>query len=137
MGTTFMNLIERLMIEADQFAVKSIHPRSKVGCAMRHSFGAQLVGGFNQPIEGTEDWLHAEVDAIAKAAESSFPTLGAFMGLNWFPCATCATVIVKAGIRVLAYNDPMARLRWHDPKYNFQASHTILTNAGVELIPCV
>ena len=46
------------------------------------------------------DWvLHAEENAIIKAAKYGHATDGADMYVNWFPCAKCAGMIVQAGIK--------------------------------------
>jgi dCMP deaminase len=46
------------------------------------------------------DWvLHAEENAIIKAAKYGHATDGADMYVNWFPCSKCAGMIVNAGIK--------------------------------------
>jgi dCMP deaminase len=46
------------------------------------------------------DWvLHAEENALLRAAKYGHATDGADMYVNWFPCAKCAGMIVNAGIK--------------------------------------
>jgi len=99
------------------------------------------VNGFNQLAFGVQklparlqrpakySWLiHAEVDAIAKAAAQGMQTAAATMRLDWFPCPACASAIVQAGIKELHVQRREAQKDWE-----FGISETILREGGVRI----
>lgn len=73
---------------------------------------------------------HAEENAIAQAAKLGHATLGCIMlttGLQ--PCATCARLIVQAGIAELYFPETqLVDEKWAD---NFAYARNILTDGGV------
>lgn len=75
---------------------------------------------------------HAEVGAIAYAAQRGMMLSGATMVLAWFPCINCADAIVKAGIRRLIATRPDGAYK--PATYDFPAAVDHLTRAGVEIV---
>ncbi len=54
--------------------------------------------------------IHAEGNAIARAAASGFSTRGTYIFTSTFPCAACARLIVRAGITKVFYHEGHANL---------------------------
>lgn len=84
---------------------------------------------YKQPGKGMY-MAHAEENAIAQAAKLGHATLGCIMlttGLQ--PCATCARLIVQAGIAELYFPEStLVDEKWAD---NFVYARNILTDGGV------
>jgi len=80
------------------------------------------------------DWvLHAEENAIIKAAKYGHATAGADMYVNWFPCSKCAGMIVNAGIkRIFCDKEP----DFDNVTFGagFRLAIEKLTEGGVEII---
>lgn len=66
--------------------------------------------------------VHAEMNALAKAARSTISTAGATIYLTHSPCAVCANALAQAGIVRLLYINP----------YRDAAPLDDLRRAGVE-----
>lgn len=76
--------------------------------------------------------VHAERDAIFKAALRGISTLEATLYVPWFACADCAQAIIQAGIRrVVGHKQVMDKTpaRWVE---SIQFADTMLDEAGVE-----
>jgi dCMP deaminase len=80
------------------------------------------------------DWvLHAEENALLKAAKYGHSTDGADMYVNWFPCARCAGMIVNAGIKRL-YCDKEPDFDNIQFGVGFKLALEKLSEGGVEVI---
>jgi dCMP deaminase len=80
------------------------------------------------------NWInHAEKRVLCKAARRGYPTEGAVMYLNWYPCANCASCISEAGIAVLYCDQDRYEERKNDPRYDFSMAADILQKGGVEV----
>jgi dCMP deaminase len=76
---------------------------------------------------------HAEENAVINAARQGKSTLGCDMYVNWYPCSSCAGIIVNAGIkRIYCDKEP----EWNDGKWGeeFKRAQTILKEGNVEVI---
>jgi len=76
---------------------------------------------------------HAEENAVINAARQGKSTLGCDMYINWYPCDSCAGIIVNAGIkRIYCDVEP----NWNDKKWGegFNRAKTILSEGNVEVI---
>ncbi len=76
--------------------------------------------------------VHAERDAIYKAALRGISTLDATLYVPWFACADCAQAIIQSGIRqVVGHQQVMDKTpaRWVD---SIQAADVMLDEAGVK-----
>lgn len=49
--------------------------------------------------------IHAEINAISKAARIGISTLGATLYCNISPCIECAKIIIQSGISTVIYKD--------------------------------
>lgn len=78
--------------------------------------------------------MHAEQRVVANAAFHGLSLCGCTMYVEWFPCATCASLIVTSGIRRLVAERGKYEARKDDPRYGFKASVEILTEGGVEIV---
>lgn len=101
--------------------------------------------GHNHPADGSDaDYqqtgdkkrymVHAEVDAITKAAAKGYSTKGGILYAPWSACSACAQVIVNSGIStVVNWKPAMDRTpdRW---KEEVEAGLAILRNGGVKVI---
>ena len=101
----FMNL-------AKSFAAdKSKDPNTQVGCVIVDSDLNPVAFGFNGFAPGAEEteelWqrpvkydhvIHAETNAIGRAAKRGVATAGCTLYVTAFPCLPCAKMIVAAGI---------------------------------------
>ena len=68
--------------------------------------------------------VHAEVNAIAKAAKSTISTEDSIMYVTTAPCVECAKLIIQAGIRIVFYWEG-----WKD-----EVGSELLRACGVQLI---
>lgn len=76
-------------------------------------------------------WLqHAEIDAIAQAAQQGISLRGSRAYIPWFPCATCASALVSAGVKVLHCTEP----DYDHEIYNFREAKAILDEGGVRVL---
>jgi dCMP deaminase len=132
-----------------EVAFFSTHPTTKIGCLIvldPAKFGEiiELGRGTNQlPLGITshpgrlqkpdiDTWVqHAEAQAIAFAARRGRMIDGATMLLNWFPCATCAGLIINAGIAKLICDRKVKEERFNDPPYYFAIAEEMLREARV------
>lgn len=77
--------------------------------------------------------VHAEQEAIGFAARHGIELDGSTMFLSWFPCASCARLLVLAGIATLVADLDAYESRRGDPRYGFQAAMQILVAGGVTI----
>lgn len=107
--------------------------KRKVGAIIVKA-GRIISTGYNGTVPGADntceinsvtkpDVLHAETNAILKCARSAETTEGATIYVTLSPCITCATFIIQAGIKQVAYWD-----FWHKG----HDAITLLVNAGVD-----
>mgnify|MGYP000141277967 CR=1 FL=1 len=76
---------------------------------------------------------HAEENAVINAARQGKSTLGCDMYVNWYPCDSCAGIIVNAGIiRIYCDVEP----DWNHEKWGegFNRAKTILREGNDEVI---
>lgn len=116
------------IIQAEQVARKSKARRLKVGCVI--TFGLYDLGtyvdkkfitdGYNHMPEGFDDncedelpdgtlvtkkeLIHAEEDAITKAAKFGYYLNNATLYVTHSPCINCAKLIVQSGIKRVVYH---------------------------------
>lgn len=118
----------------------------KVGAVILDDSYAVRSTGYNGFCKGADDTIlerydrpakylytsHAEANAIAQAASSGTPTKGcAIVVCSLHPCATCARLIVQAGITAVYTQAPdMTKERW---AAEFQAAANIFKECGVEV----
>lgn len=76
---------------------------------------------------------HAEANAIAQAARAGTALEGCQMVVTYMPCASCAKLIVQAGIVRVACPEPDAifQLRWKD---DLEVAEAMFKECGVELL---
>ena len=72
---------------------------------------------------------HAEANLVAAPGNLT----GSTVYLNWFPCSTCASLLVTAGIARLVADRAAYEARKDDPRYGFANAMAKLTEAGVEI----
>lgn len=110
--------------------------------------GAVLIGpdndvrlcSYNGPPAGVRDYperferpakylyaSHAEANLISFAAREGIRTKGCTVYVTHQPCATCARLIIQAGITKVVYGDGET----HMPKEEFDASDKMFAEAGV------
>ena len=77
--------------------------------------------------------MHAESRMVASCALSGTSLDGATVYLNWFPCVTCASLLVQAGIRTLAAHQGRYEVHKDDPRYGFEHAMAILREGGITL----
>lgn len=127
-------------------AFKSDDPDTQTACIIVSSYGLGIAEAANRIPDGAEyslerrrrpakyTWIqHAESRAIAMLAGTTHSAARGTMYLNWFPCMTCAQLIVQAGITTLYTNKAQYECRAADPRYGFVDSMTLLTEAGVAI----
>jgi dCMP deaminase len=127
--------------------LKSKDPSRKVGAIITSPENQVISTGFNGfPIgvqdslngitasryEGTKKYdftVHAEVNAIAFAARAGVSTNNGTLYCSLFPCKECSKALIQAGIRrIVTFVD-----RGKDNGYNFDVSHLMLEEAGIEI----
>ncbi len=108
---TFMELA-RVIAEC-----RSKDPSTQVGCVIVNEDMDPVAFGYNgfgpKAIETDKMWerpekydhvIHAETNAIGRAARRGCSTVGCTAYITAFPCLPCAKVLIAAGIkRVVAY----------------------------------
>ena len=67
--------------------------------------------------------VHAEQNAIAKAAKGTIPIDGATIYITYSPCWNCAGSIMQSGISRVVYDD-----KWEDESIDY------VIKAGIEII---
>lgn len=112
--------------------------RRKVGAVLVSADNRNIIAyGYNGTIsgfpnvcelpDGTTDndrVLHAETNAIMKAARSGYPTDKTTMYVTVSPCINCAKLIIQAGVKRVVYNED----------YHNTDGLSILDKSGIETI---
>ncbi len=70
---------------------------------------------------------HAEANLISFAAREGISTKGCTVYVTHHPCATCARLIIQAGITRVVYGDGST----HMPDAEFEAAHQMFAEAGI------
>lgn len=134
-----MNWPQYFMRLALVAAGKSKDPSTRVGAVIADQQNRVVSIGYNGPPRGTDDThgdresrlrrtIHAEANAILFAQR---PLQGHSLYVTHHPCASCAGLIVQAGIAAV-YHPPIDAgfvARWYD---SLMESRKLLSEAGVE-----
>jgi dCMP deaminase len=135
--------MNRKQLKYDSAYLKMAHEWAKLSHCERKQVGALIVKdrmiisdgfngtptGFENPCENEEDYtkwyvLHAEANAILKAASSTQSCKGATLYITLSPCKECSKLIHQAGIKRVVFAN----------KYKDETGLKFLQKAGVELI---
>lgn len=104
---------------AHRLALRSIDPRTKVGCIVVNGDNTQILSlGYNgdqkggpNTVEslkpGESGTIHAEVNALIKL-DYNFPKRK-IMYITWSPCDMCAKLIINASIDEVVYDSEYRR----------------------------
>lgn len=121
-------------------------PKTKVGCVITDpDTGSVLVLGWNSfpsrldlPLETwkspskDEYVVHAEVNAICRAAKQGVVLDGSTCSVNLFPCADCSKCLIQAGIRRLIAPSPdLSHEKWGP---NWKMAMSLLRDTKIELV---
>lgn len=139
MAENAVNKWDRRMLEkARLIASWSKDPDHQLGAVIalnRRSIGE----GFNGPPRGLKDFglqrhievtrtIHAEINAIIFAAQ---PLTGATIYVYpYLPCATCAAIIIQAGISRVIYHSDQILPNW---EYSQKEAINMFKEAGVDV----
>lgn len=114
------------MADAYEQALESEDPSTQNGAIFVAAGNRFTVGGYNRLPDGvsSEVWkdktekykrvIHAEVDAIGKAAGYGTGTGGGTLVCPWACCYNCAGVIIAAGVRTLVVHKQRLAIT-HEP----------------------
>lgn len=120
-------------------------PSTKIGCVVFNDANRILSVGYNGFPAKVQDLperlndrptklaytVHSEANAIASAARSGVSLLGGtILVTELHPCATCAGLIIQAGISKVIAKLPEIDGRWAD---SFEVAATMFREAGVEV----
>lgn len=124
---------------------ESPDPHTRVACWLISAVTSTvLVKGYNtfpQRIENTAvRWdrpqkyhyvVHAEANAIAKAAKDGISVKETQAVLTLFPCACCCKLLIQSGIQSIVVPRP----NWRDPRWkeDFLLSQELLQEAGIDI----
>lgn len=124
---------------AEHAASRSKDPSTQVGAVVVDRDRAIVSTGYNgfpQGIKETEDrWqrpikydlvIHAECNAVARAAKRGVSLDGCTMYVTHFPCLNCAKTIIAAGIRELFYGTTVKG--WDE---DHKKAHALMSEAGI------
>lgn len=127
---------------AEKAKERSKDPSTQVGAVLADDERSTLETGYNGFAPGVAEtpelWerphkygrvIHAEANAIARAAKRGRAVDGATLYVTAFPCQECAKLIIAAGVKRIVSGPP---LRGWD-KSNSEAM-TLLEEAGVEFV---
>lgn len=133
-----MNWTEYLMGFAKQAARKSKDPTQVGAVLVRDRF--VLCAGFNGPPRGVLDLperfvrpakylfaTHAEQNLIATAAREGIKVEGCDVVVTHAPCATCARLLIQAGVRSVFYGTGKTSM----PVDEFMAAEIMFREADV------
>ena len=125
---------------AKTVAVKSKDPSTQVGCVLVSPDNQIISTGYNGMPPGFKEdakcWerptkyglvVHAELNAVARAALHGVATKGATAYVTHFPCSHCARAFVAAGIKHVVYYENALVKGW-DEEHD-RARH-IITASG-------
>ena len=115
---------------------------TKVGAALVNDGKFVLLTGFNGPPQGVADrperferpakylyTVHAEKNLIGLAAKRGIRTAGCSVYVTHHPCATCATLLIQAGICEVVYGPGTTSM----PREEFDVAREVLHEAGVKV----
>lgn len=134
---------EYFMSLAIKASERSKDPSTQVGALLVDNDRNVIMTGYNgfapgapdtpalwdEPLEKYPRVIHAELNAIARAAKVGRATGGAILYVNYFPCTECAKVIAAAGIKRVCYHTLMER-------WNPMEAAERLVEAGVDFDCC-
>jgi len=85
----------------------------------------------NAPFKG-KVIIHAEVNAILNAVKFGVSTIGSTAYVTYHPCATCASVLIGAGIQKVICPPP----HHGSPKWaeDFKMASDLMVEAGVPVL---
>lgn len=133
---------ERFYMEVARQAAKMSHAqRKQVGACVVTSTGAMFYGyngtpaGHDNVCEVVSDGqlvtkpnvVHAEVNALAKAAREGVSTVGSIVYVTLSPCVSCATILASFGVKGVVY----------DEVYRDVAGLGELASSGVSVCKCI
>lgn len=146
MSTDLFQKILKFVPVAQAIAQMSKNPKRKIGALILSKDLVIISSGYNwlpckvhefswrleQP-EKQYFMCHAEQNAIAQAARTGAATDGCIMLITGLmPCATCARMIVQAGIRTVVYPASTEQdITW---AADFERSALILEEGGVTVL---
>ena len=123
------------LAHADVAASNSVDPTYQVGAVLVTASGVMAEGWNGTPYgfktNETRDEsgethvyvVHAEQNAIAKAAKEGLSADGATLYINLGPCPDCAKLIKQCGIKRVVYSKP----------YRMASGPAVLEDMGVEV----
>ena len=129
-----------------EIAAESDDPATQTVCVLTSADGMVLSTGVNRLTAPCDDdgradrcvapckadWMaHAEQVAIGTAARRGCQLDGATAYLNWHPCASCARLLVLAGVARVFVDADRTADRWDDPRYGFRVASQLLHEGGV------
>ena len=127
-------------------ATRSKDPNTNVGAVIvdeDHSVIETGYNGFAPRIKETEErWqrplkydyvIHAEQNAIGRAAKAGKRTNGAHIYVTHFPCKECAKMIIAAGIKHVHYDGTTKALMTDDMQKAFV--ERLFEEAGITVMP--
>jgi len=132
-----------LLEVAHAYAAKSKDPSTKLAALIIDDNMVVRSSGWNGFPRGVKDdperlndrdtklkyVCHAELNAVANAARAGVSTDGCVLLVTKLhPCATCAGLIIQAGIKKVYTPLPFDDERWAD---NFEIAATMFREAGV------
>lgn len=133
---------ERFYMAVAHQAAKMSHAiRKQVGACVVTSTGAMFYGyngtpaGHDNGCEFVSDGqlvtkpnvVHAEVNALAKAAREGVSTVGSIVYVTLSPCLPCATILASFGVKGVVY----------DEVYRDVAGLVELASSGVAVCKCL
>lgn len=141
--TRYTKYLKYLTI-AEAVAGLSKDPSTKVGAvALDEGYGIVCMGynGFPRGVHDTRERLenrdekyprtvHAESNVVAQAAKKGVSLEGTTLVVTFFPCSSCAALLIQAGIKTII-SPPPDNERWQ--KSN-ELALEMLTEAGVEVV---
>jgi dCMP deaminase len=123
-------------------ATKSKDPNTKVGAILVGPNGEVRLSGYNGPPSGVKDLPerlerplkymyvnHAEAGLISFAARNGISTDGCCVVTSHLPCASCARLLIQAGIKHIIYGSGQTNM----PEEEFIAARQMLSEAGVSV----
>jgi len=123
-------------------------PSTKVGCVIVGPDREIRSTGYNGPPRGIDDavearwrrpekylWvIHAEANAVAHAARIGVSLKGCTVYSTFFPCATCAGLLVQAGVAAVVAPAAGAARSEADDRWELShsAARAMFEEAGIE-----
>jgi dCMP deaminase len=112
---------------AEAVAKKSKDPSTQVGCILVSPDNHIISTGYNGMPPGLQEdaelWerptkygyvIHAEQNAVARAAMHGVATLGATAYVTHFPCSSCARTLVAAGVKKIVAAETPLKGEWDE-----------------------